>query len=69
MRILRIYNRYPPMPGGMEKHIFYLTQEQRKNHYVKVIFNEGEAQSEFDVKIGNFRKDKTSIRGRFFILF
>lgn len=54
MRILRIYNRYPPMPGGMEKHIFYLTQEQRKNHYVKVIFNEGEAQSEFDVKIGSF---------------
>ena len=42
------------MPGGMEKHIFYLTQEQRKNHYVKVIFNEGEAQSEFDVKIGRF---------------
>ena len=30
MRILRIYNRYPPMPGGMEKHIFYLTGAAEK---------------------------------------
>ncbi|MCH4829052.1 glycosyltransferase family 4 protein [Flavobacterium columnare] len=52
MRILRIYWKIPPVSGGMENHIYNLTIEQNKEHSVVVVFNEGEAISPFDIKIG-----------------
>ena len=42
MRVLRVYPFLPPLPGGMEKHIQRLTQEQRLlGCEVTVAFNRG----------------------------
>lgn len=52
MNILRIYPILPPRPGGMEKHIFRLTEEQRKlGHNVTVAFNHGEATAPSDIRV------------------
>ena len=42
MKILRLYTRLPPLPGGMENHIAQLTKEQIKlGHDVSIYFNQG----------------------------
>jgi len=52
MKILRIYTRLPPLKGGMEKHIYNLTNEQNKlGHEVSVYFNKGTRISSRDVQI------------------
>lgn len=52
MKILRIYTKLPPLKGGMEKHIYQLTCYQIENdHFVKVLFNDGEKISQNDEKI------------------
>lgn len=51
-RILRIYPFLPPLPGGMEKHVLRLTEEQRYlNCDVTVAFNQGQATSLSDIQI------------------
>lgn len=52
MRVLRIYPFLPPLPGGMEKHIQRLTQEQRLlGCDVTVIFNRGNETSPRDLQV------------------
>ncbi len=52
MKILRIYTKLPPLSGGMEKHIRYLTEYQLSaGHEVTVFFNQGEKVSIDDVRI------------------
>lgn len=52
MNILRIYPFLPPLPGGMEKHILRLTEEQRKlGHTVTVAFNQGDATAVTDIRV------------------
>lgn len=52
MRVLRIYPFLPPLPGGMEKHIQRLTQEQRLlGCEVTVIFNRGSATATSDLTV------------------
>jgi glycosyltransferase involved in cell wall biosynthesis len=52
MRVLRIYPFLPPLPGGMEKHVQRLTQEQRLlGCDVITAFNQGEATSLHDLRI------------------
>lgn len=52
MKILRVYTKLPPLKGGMEKHIYQLTNYQAENgHFVKVFFNDGEKISQNDEKI------------------
>jgi glycosyltransferase involved in cell wall biosynthesis len=42
MRVLRVYPFLPPMPGGMEKHVLRLSQEQRLlGCDVAIMFNSG----------------------------
>lgn len=55
MKILRLYTRLPPLPGGMEKHIFELSKEQNKlGHNVKIYFNIGDKLSSHDIQITKF---------------
>jgi len=52
MKILRIYTKLPPMKGGMEKHIRYLTEYQLvTGHEVSLFFNQGEKLSSRDIRI------------------
>lgn len=51
MRILRLYYLLPPIKGGMEKHIYYLTKFQSENNEVSVFFNQGDPISSNDKKI------------------
>lgn len=52
MQILRVYPFLPPLPGGMEKHILRLTEEQRHlGCEVTLAFNRGEASSANDIQI------------------
>lgn len=52
MKILRVYLYLPPNPGGMEKHIMRLSQEQiKQSHEVTIAFSSGEATSDNDVHI------------------
>ena len=52
MHILRIYPFLPPLPGGMEKHIQRLTQEQRLlGCDVTVVFNRGGETSAGDLQV------------------
>lgn len=52
MRILRIYPFLPPLPGGMEKHILRLTEEQRKlGCEVTIAFNQGDATATSDIQV------------------
>lgn len=56
MRILRLYHRIPPMKGGMEKHILFLSKYQNNDNFISVYFNQGEQTSENDIKILPFLK-------------
>jgi glycosyltransferase involved in cell wall biosynthesis len=51
MKILRLYYKLPPMKGGMEKHIYFLTKFQNISDEVTVFFNQGDAISSNDEKI------------------
>ena len=52
MRILRIYPFLPPLPGGMEKHVLRLTEEQRRLGYeVSIAFNRGQTSSSNDIRV------------------
>jgi glycosyltransferase involved in cell wall biosynthesis len=52
MRVLRVYPFLPPLPGGMEKHIKRLTQEQRLlGCDVTVVFNRGTETSPSDLQV------------------
>lgn len=52
MRVLRLYPFLPPLPGGMEKHIQRLTQEQRLlGCDVTVVYNRGSETSPCDIKV------------------
>ena len=52
MRILRLYTRLPPLPGGMENHIAQLTREQIKlGHEVSIYFNQGSCVTSNDIQI------------------
>jgi glycosyltransferase involved in cell wall biosynthesis len=51
MRILRIYYLLPPIKGGMEKHIYYLSKLQSKDNEVSIFFNQGDPITSNDKKI------------------
>ncbi len=52
MKILRFYIKLPPLPGGMEKHIYNLSLCQiKQGNDVVVVFNHGEKVSTTDIKI------------------
>ena len=52
MKILRLYTRLPPLPGGMENHIAQLTREQIKlGHEVSIYFNQGSCVTSNDIQI------------------
>lgn len=52
MKILRIAFNIPPHIGGMEKHIFFLTQKQKESgHEVDVIYSIGDKISQSDKKL------------------
>lgn len=51
MRILRTYYRLPPIVGGMEKHIRYLSLLQNRTHEVTIFYNRGESVSVRDEQI------------------
>jgi glycosyltransferase involved in cell wall biosynthesis len=55
MNILRIYQKIPPNPGGMEQHIYQLTKEQVDNGCdVTLAFNSGSKLSEHDIVVSKF---------------
>ena len=52
MKILRLYTRLPPLPGGMENHIAQLTKEQISlGHEVSIYFNKGNKVTSSDVQV------------------
>jgi glycosyltransferase involved in cell wall biosynthesis len=52
MRILRLYPFVPPMPGGMEKHVLRLSEEQRAlGHEVSIVFNSGAHSADGDLQV------------------
>ncbi|WPE17692.1 glycosyltransferase family 4 protein [Candidatus Thioglobus autotrophicus] len=52
MKILRLYTRLPPLPGGMENHIAQLTREQIElGHNVSIYFNQGSCVTSNDVQV------------------
>lgn len=52
MRILRCYPFLPPLPGGMERHVLRLTQEQRHlGCEVRMAFNGGQPTSVSDIHL------------------
>ncbi len=52
MKIMRIYQKLPPMMGGMEKHIASLTHEQiKEGAQVDLFFSEGDKLSQHDVQL------------------
>jgi glycosyltransferase involved in cell wall biosynthesis len=52
MKILRLYLRVPPLKGGMEKHIEYLTKWQLANsNKVRLCFNCGDSIGEKSIQI------------------
>lgn len=52
MKILRLYSKLPPKPGGMEQHIKQLSIEQGLlGHQVDIYFHAGEKVSENDVQL------------------
>jgi len=59
MKILRLYYKVPPLKGGMEKHIYFLSRLQSKQNDVTVFYNQGDRITDNDVQIlPNFRVDK-----------
>ena len=58
MKILRLYNNLP-LKGGMEKHIYYLSNIQSKKHDVIVFYNQGDQITKNDVQVlSNFKLNK-----------
>ncbi|MFV5685813.1 glycosyltransferase family 4 protein [Flavobacterium sp. GB2R13] len=56
MKILRFCLKTPPIKGGMEAHIYHLTNEQiNDEHDVTVVFNAGEKVSVQDIKISRIK--------------
>lgn len=52
MKILRLQIFVPPFPGGMENHVRFLTDEQRKmGHDVFLLFNTGSSEHPRDVAV------------------
>ena len=51
MKILRLYYLLPPIRGGMEKHIFHLSQFQNEDNEVTIYFNQGDCITSNDKKI------------------
>ncbi|UFS69931.1 glycosyltransferase family 4 protein [Geomonas sp. RF6] len=52
MRILRLYPFLPPLPGGMERHIQRLSEEQRRlGCQVTILFNRGEGTAPCDLRV------------------
>lgn len=51
MRILRLYYLLPPIKGGMEKHVYFLTKFQNIENSATVFFNQGNAITYKDKKI------------------
>lgn len=69
MRILRIAFNIPPHIGGMEKHIYFLTQKQKERGIeVDVIYSIGEDIGESDKKIKAPILRPQSIRDFFFCI-
>lgn len=59
MKILRLYYKTPPLKGGMEKHIYFLSRIQSKQNDVTVFYNQGNQITDNDVQIlPNFKVDK-----------
>lgn len=59
MKILRLYYKVPPLKGGMEKHIYFLSIIQSKQYDVSVFYNQGDQITENDVQVlPNFKVDK-----------
>jgi len=70
MKILRIYTRLPPLKGGMEKHIYHLSQEQIKlGHDVTIYFNQGDKTTNNDVQITKYPLDLTKPRALGILIF
>ncbi len=51
MKILRLYYLLPPIKGGMEKHVYYLTNFQNKENQATVFFNQGDKITSNDKKL------------------
>ena len=59
MKILRLYYKVPPLKGGMEKHIYFLSRIQSKQNDVTVFYNQGDQITDNDVQVlPNFKVDK-----------
>ena len=59
MKILRLYYKVPPLKGGMEKHIYFLSRIQSKQNEVTVFYNQGDRITDNDVQVlPNFKVDK-----------
>lgn len=59
MKILRLYYKVPPLKGGMEKHIYFLSHIQSKQNDVSVFYNQGDQITDNDVQVlPNFKVDK-----------
>jgi L-malate glycosyltransferase len=72
MKILRLYTRLPPLPGGMENHIAQLTKEQISlGHNVSIYFNKGKKVSSSDEQVSQipFYKIKPQFIGVFIFYF
>lgn len=51
MKLLRIYYKLPPIKGGMEKHILFLSKLQNVNNQVTIFFNQGDTLTSNDIQI------------------
>jgi len=72
MKILRLYTRLPPLPGGMENHIAQLTKEQISlGHEVCIYFNKGSKVTSSDVQVSRipFHKLNPQFIGVFIFYF
>ena len=72
MKILRLYTRLPPLPGGMENHIAQLTKEQIKlGHEVSIYFNKGNKVTSSDIQVSRvpFYKLRPQFIGVFIFYF
>ena len=59
MKILRLCMKTPPLKGGMEKHIFFLSKEQViQECNVTVAFNRGEL-----INVNDIRNNKNNTKG------
>lgn len=64
-RILRVYPYLPPCPGGLEKHVYKLSEEQRALGLdVVIAFSKGNSTSGSDIRVLN-RYGLIGVRPRF----